>query len=661
MSISRAASPTVGPVSEPGNSRGEGVQALRSQYVVVLRAPSAARFLPEEGWELVLNAPNLDLEGIRVRTFTRWVNEAGKEIPRELVVEVRGYAGSLDEATAKFGAVARPIATVVGFVANVRVGSLEVHLAYDCTPSSDHREFLEVFVADERGRVSEGRIIRRHLMGAACISLVTLGTDTGRIGRALRQYELALRQWYVGGEWLALSHLWIAVENLTEAVVRKTLLDRSCSEKELATSLGVVTDDPEHPRWPQIMREQVREQLIFRGDHDTYKTAKSASEGLEHGFMELDKVAAHALKSTARTFLHVRQTIVDLLALPTGVAQELMEIKPKDVESMRKVARGRLIGVAEDPAMEGELYPRLEWSSSIDSIVREGTSFQMKQKDVMTIRTHPNVGFRLEGLEVRGRLQDGEAPVQLTHEDVMIEHTQAGPAQHLLGAVMPLVHAAVASGADKGHTLASMFAFNMFGQATAFFQSIQVLIAARHPVEALPALRGLVILAARFEQMTEPTGPGLGLPVRCVLDALGDHDGDPHLIRARRQEISTAAVLQGFAIPESTPAPESTSIYKSLGGEMTLATAAVNGSYATTSLHQQKTDAQHFEFVVALEPGPLTDLVATAAVIAHLELLKRAAILFDWTVDVDQVHQLLEDARAANEAAVDSDVPSSLS
>jgi hypothetical protein len=256
MSISRAASPTVGSVSEPGNSRGEVVQALQSQYVVVLRAPSAARFLPEEGWELVLNAPNLDLEGIRVRTFTRWVNEAGKEIPRELVVEVRGYAGSLDEATAKFGAVARPIATVAGFVANVRVGSLEVHLAYDCTPSSDDREFLEVFVADERGRVSEGRIIRRHLMEAACISLVTLGTDGGGIGRALRQYELALRQWYVGGEWLALSHLWIAVENLTEAVVRKTLLDRSCSEEELATSLGVVTDDPEHPRWPQIMREQ---------------------------------------------------------------------------------------------------------------------------------------------------------------------------------------------------------------------------------------------------------------------------------------------------------------------------------------------------------------------------------------------------------------------
>jgi hypothetical protein len=157
----------VGHVIEPVDKSPEVIRAPQRQYVVVLRAPSAARFLPEEGWELVLNAPNLALERVRVRTFTRWVNERGMEIPRELVVEVRGYAGSLDEATTKFGAVARPIATVAGFVANVRVGSLETHLACECTPSSDDREFLEVFVPDERGRVSEGRMIRRHLMEVA--------------------------------------------------------------------------------------------------------------------------------------------------------------------------------------------------------------------------------------------------------------------------------------------------------------------------------------------------------------------------------------------------------------------------------------------------------------------------------------------------------------
>jgi hypothetical protein len=157
----------------------------RPEYVVVLRTRSAARFLPEEGCELVLNVPNLDLQGVRVRTFTRWVDEGGKELPRELIIEVRGHAGSLDEAAAKFSVIARLIATMAGFVANVRVGALELHLAYDSTPSFVDREFLETFVPDERGTVSAGRIIRRHLMEAACTAFLTLATDSPRVSRAL--------------------------------------------------------------------------------------------------------------------------------------------------------------------------------------------------------------------------------------------------------------------------------------------------------------------------------------------------------------------------------------------------------------------------------------------------------------------------------------------
>lgn len=138
---------------------------------------------------------------------TRWVDDGGKELPRELIIEIRGHAGSLDEAAAKFSVIARPIATMAGFVANVRVGALELHLAYDSTPSSEDRQFLETFIPDERGAVSAGRIIQRHLMEAACTAFVTPATDSPRVSRAPRQYELALREWYVGGEWLALNHL----------------------------------------------------------------------------------------------------------------------------------------------------------------------------------------------------------------------------------------------------------------------------------------------------------------------------------------------------------------------------------------------------------------------------------------------------------------------
>lgn len=112
-------------------------------------------------------------------------------------------------------------------------------MAYDCTPSSEDREFLETFVPDERGTVSEGRIIRRHLMEAACTAFVTLATDSPRVSRALRQYELALREWYLGGEWLALNHLWIAAENLTKAVIRKTVAGRGISEEDGSSLFSV--------------------------------------------------------------------------------------------------------------------------------------------------------------------------------------------------------------------------------------------------------------------------------------------------------------------------------------------------------------------------------------------------------------------------------------
>ena len=194
-----------------------------SEYVVVLRASSAASFLPEEGCQVTLLDPRLAPLGARIRAFTRWVDEAGMEIPRELIVEVLGAATSLDEAIDRFAGLARPVATILGFVANIRVGALEVHLAYDATATRSSREFVEAFIADERGPFTAGRIVRRHLMEKVWAKVASVSADGPRISRALRHYELALRNWYLGGEWIALNHLWIAGENLTQAVVRKTM------------------------------------------------------------------------------------------------------------------------------------------------------------------------------------------------------------------------------------------------------------------------------------------------------------------------------------------------------------------------------------------------------------------------------------------------------
>ena len=69
--------------------------------------------------------------------------------------------------------------------------------------------------------------------------------------------------------------------------------------------------------------------------------------------------------------------------------------------------RGQLTGAAEDPAMQGEPYPRIEWSSGISTMVRDGSTFRMTYAELFTVRTHPNVRFTPERLEVFGRLENG--------------------------------------------------------------------------------------------------------------------------------------------------------------------------------------------------------------------------------------------------------------
>lgn len=50
-------------------------------------------------------------------------------------------------------------------------------------------------------------------------------------------------------------------------------------------------------------------------------------------------------------------------------------------------------------------------------------------------------------------------------------------------------------------------------------------------------------------------------------------------------------------------------------------------------------------------------MVASACVIAQLDLLKRAATLFGWTIDEKKVDDLLEEARKLNQASAELDIP----
>ena len=103
-----------------------------------------------------------------------------------------------------------------------------------------------------------------------------------------------------------------------------------------------------------------------------------------------------------------------------------MAIKPRDIESKRKIVRGRLVGSAADPAQEGELYPRLEWTSSIQGVDRDGDSFRFNSKETFTVRTHPAIGFKADAFAVTGRADEGGEP-QVKDLDVEPAPTPSRP------------------------------------------------------------------------------------------------------------------------------------------------------------------------------------------------------------------------------------------
>ena len=89
----------------------------------------------------------------------------------------------------------------------------------------------------------------------------------------------------------------------------------------------------------------------------------------------------------------------------------------------------------------------------------------------------------------------------------------------------------------------------------------------------------------------------------------------------------------GIAIPDTLPYPESTAIYRSLNDEMRLARSTSEGRYAIVGLHIQA-GAEQPGFHTKRPPDSFTDMITTACVMAQLDLLKRAASLFDWSLDI---------------------------
>lgn len=605
---------------------------------------------------------DMPMSGV-VGMSTRWVDLGHAEpLPRELWIELRGHADNIDQAVGQYSAVARLLAVLAAFVANTRVGTVDVHLAYDSTEDHHERQFLETFLPDELGGVTDGRPIRVHLLNAVSHGYFTMNPEHhGRLNLVLHHYQLALRNWYFGAEWLALAHLYMAVEALTYPTLAKLKADRGLSDEDFAKAVGVGV--PDKSRLKRELEVWCRREVIFQGDNQTYSQARKASDGLEHGFLEMTEIAKRAIAVADKTFRYVRHAIVKLIDIPQELAVELMTIHPLDVGSKRKVIRGVLTSAIGNPAPDGEAYPFIEWASEIKNVTRDGNTYSVQNVERFAICTRPGVGFRLERIEVIGRLTEGQAPIELDDQQIEILPGHPTIAHDLLAATMDFINATQAS-LEVQYEIIEGLVLHHFSQGVAFFQSAQTLLLGDHPAEAALLLRSLLTVAGHFEQMATPDG--MGLVVRIAVDGIARQAdavrqvGDSQTLESLssfREHILTTATAAGIAIPDDVVSPEASDIWQEFAAELWISNEVAVAGYGHAMMHLVSLAPDRMRFSTKTEEGHLSDLIASACVIAMLDLVRHAATILGWTVNEDQLDQLDTEAHLLNSTAASNDRP----
>ena len=549
-----------------------GHKAKQRTYVLVLRARSSVRFFPNEGFEVFFgNIPGA-AGPVRIRLRTRWVDEGHEAaIPRELWIEARGPAPSLDDAVAKFGASGRFFSNLLALTANTSVDLPEVHVAYDASEGTKEREFLEVFLPDERGHPREGRMVQTRELTTVFEAINRFGVDIRRFDRAIQQYGLALRYWYFGGEWLALSHLYMAAETLADLVIADACKTRAIDKKTLASQLGVHVSDAESLE--HKLKIWARRDVVFDGDNATYRDARYASDGIEHGFLELQEVNRHAQSVTAITFQYIRTTILRLLNVSQTEFPELYNRPPRDVGSLRKMIRGHFVGDGGDPAPRDQEYPQLEWNSRVNTAHWDGESFKVGFQERFAVRCAPGYQFRGLGMQFRVRPEPGADPIELSVVvDVPQEQdTVAASTTDELFALMKrterLATATAAPSTSIGIPTLLLHVFNLFTEQIALFEAVKVLLRDNRPVEAMVLLRTLMLGSCSLESIANHPNRE-GVTIRVKLDAL---ERDAKVSKSETQIVSRVrdqmashlriAAHKGITVPDVSPDIRETEFY----------------------------------------------------------------------------------------------------
>jgi hypothetical protein len=195
-------------------------------------------------------------------------------LPQDLIFEVRCPGRNLDDAVALGSGLATHLTPLISFVVNAFIDVPQAHLAYEASPERTSRRFWQADVQLGVPTFTPSAILRPDLLIPFLQAIFTSAYEA-RLGAAISQTT--------AGQPLALMHLYPALEALAEAVEQVERARLGLADKEAhARHRGVNVSDP---NWNNVFLGGIRRDVICKGDNGTYRTARLASNGLEHGFI----------------------------------------------------------------------------------------------------------------------------------------------------------------------------------------------------------------------------------------------------------------------------------------------------------------------------------------------------------------------------------------
>jgi hypothetical protein len=362
-------------------------------YIVVLVAEGGVRLPPNEG--LRLQGFSTELGPATIGLVTRF-QEIGlpNRLPQDLIFEIRCRGKDVDNAVAIASGLATSLTPLISFVVNAFLDVPRAHIAYEASPGRTSRRFWQADVQLGIETFTPSAILRSELL-VPFIQAVFNSTDPARIGAAISQYHAALRDWTTAGQPLALMHLYPALEGLAEVAEKMERSRLGLTDKEAHARHRAV--NVKDPNWNYVFLGGIRRDLICKGDAATYRTARAASNGLEHGFANMASIRADAQQVTPKVFEYVRGGVLDLLDLDAGVRERLGKMKLVDVTPMYAVITGVLsgdVGDADRLGFGSDPYPRMDSQVQIDDLtyLPDGR-LTVSPSFTYTVRTAEGVAF----------------------------------------------------------------------------------------------------------------------------------------------------------------------------------------------------------------------------------------------------------------------------